>query len=31
MISIENVSKSFVLHNQGAAEIPVMQGASLKV
>jgi alpha-D-ribose 1-methylphosphonate 5-triphosphate synthase subunit PhnL len=31
MISIENVCKSFVLHNQGAAEIPVMQGASLKV
>lgn len=31
MISIENVSKSFVLHNQGAAEIPVMQGASLTV
>lgn len=31
MISIENVSKSFVLHNQGAAQIPVMQGASLRV
>ena len=31
MISIENVSKSFVLHNQGAAEIPVMQNASLTV
>jgi alpha-D-ribose 1-methylphosphonate 5-triphosphate synthase subunit PhnL len=31
MISIENVSKSFVLHNQGAAEIPVMEGASLTV
>ncbi|MEP3675918.1 phosphonate C-P lyase system protein PhnL [Sulfitobacter sp.] len=31
MISIENVSKSFVLHNQGAAEIPVMQEASLTV
>ncbi len=31
MISIENVSKSFVLHNQGTAEIPVMQGASLMV
>ena len=31
MISIENVSKSFVLHNQGAVEIPVMQGASLHV
>jgi alpha-D-ribose 1-methylphosphonate 5-triphosphate synthase subunit PhnL len=31
MISVENVSKSFVLHNQGAAEIPVMDGASLTV
>jgi alpha-D-ribose 1-methylphosphonate 5-triphosphate synthase subunit PhnL len=31
MISIENVSKSFVLHNQGAAEIPVMAGASVHV
>ena len=31
MISIENVSKSFVLHNQGTAEIPVMQDASLTV
>jgi alpha-D-ribose 1-methylphosphonate 5-triphosphate synthase subunit PhnL len=31
MISIENVSKSFVLHNQGAAEISVMKGASLTV
>lgn len=31
MISVENVSKSFVLHNQGAAEIPVMDGASLAV
>jgi alpha-D-ribose 1-methylphosphonate 5-triphosphate synthase subunit PhnL len=31
MISIENVSKSFVLHNQGAAEIPVMQGATMTV
>lgn len=31
MINIENVSKSFTLHNQGATEIPVMQGASLKV
>ncbi|KEJ87896.1 phosphonate C-P lyase system protein PhnL [Sulfitobacter donghicola] len=31
MITIENVSKSFTLHNQGAAEIPVMQGASLNV
>jgi alpha-D-ribose 1-methylphosphonate 5-triphosphate synthase subunit PhnL len=31
MISIENVSKSFKLHNQGGAEIPVMRGASLRV
>ncbi|MCL4104991.1 UNVERIFIED_CONTAM: hypothetical protein GTU68_018698 [Idotea baltica] len=31
MIQIENVSKSFVLHNQGAAVIPVMNGASLTV
>jgi len=31
MIVIENVCKSFVLHNQGAAEIPVMQSASLTV
>lgn len=31
MISIENVSKSFVLHNQGAADIPVMREASLNV
>lgn len=31
MIQIENVSKSFTLHNQGAAVIPVMQGASLYV
>jgi alpha-D-ribose 1-methylphosphonate 5-triphosphate synthase subunit PhnL len=31
MISIKNVSKSFVLHNQGTAEIPVMQDASMTV
>ena len=31
MIRIENVSKSFTLHNQGAAVIPVMHGASLSV
>ena len=31
MITVENVSKSFVLHNQGSAEIPVMAGASLSV
>ncbi|WP_296426336.1 phosphonate C-P lyase system protein PhnL [Yoonia sp.] len=31
MISVENVSKSFTLHNQGAAVIPVMRGASLQV
>jgi alpha-D-ribose 1-methylphosphonate 5-triphosphate synthase subunit PhnL len=31
MIRIEDVSKSFVLHNQGSAKIPVMTGASLTV
>ena len=31
MIRIENVSKSFTLHNQGAAVIPVMANASLTV
>ncbi len=31
MIHVENVSKSFVLHNQGTAEIPVMADASLAV
>lgn len=31
MIEIENVSKNFVLHNQGGAVIPVMAGASLCV
>ena len=31
MISVENVSKSFTLHNQGSTEIPVMAGASLQV
>ena len=31
MITVENVSKSFTLHNQGAAEIPVMHDASLSV
>ncbi|MVO14346.1 phosphonate C-P lyase system protein PhnL [Parasedimentitalea huanghaiensis] len=31
MIRIENVSKSFTLHNQSATEIPVMAGASLHV
>lgn len=31
MIDIENVAKSFVLHNQGSAVIPVMRGASLSV
>lgn len=31
MIEVENVSKSFRLHNQGGAEIPVMAGASLSV
>jgi alpha-D-ribose 1-methylphosphonate 5-triphosphate synthase subunit PhnL len=31
MIRIENLSKSFALHNQGGAVIPVMAGASLTV
>ncbi|WP_322892789.1 MULTISPECIES: phosphonate C-P lyase system protein PhnL [unclassified Yoonia] len=31
MISVENVSKNFVLHNQGGTTIPVMAGASLHV
>jgi len=31
MILIEDLSKSFTLHNQGAAVIPVMEGASLSV
>ncbi|WP_394179877.1 phosphonate C-P lyase system protein PhnL [Yoonia maritima] len=31
MIQVENVAKSFTLHNQGAAVIPVMAGASLQV
>lgn len=31
MITIENVSKSFTLHNQGGTIIPVMEGASLSV
>lgn len=31
MIRIENISKSFTLHNQGGAVIPVMAGASLAV
>ncbi|WP_022705443.1 phosphonate C-P lyase system protein PhnL [Pseudorhodobacter ferrugineus] len=31
MIRIENLSKSFVLHNQGGALIPVMTGANLAV
>ncbi|MFK7751298.1 MAG: phosphonate C-P lyase system protein PhnL [Sedimentitalea sp.] len=31
MISIDNVSKTFVLHNQGGVKIPVMQGASFDV
>ena len=31
MISVENVSKSFTLHNQGSTVIPVMAGASLHV
>jgi alpha-D-ribose 1-methylphosphonate 5-triphosphate synthase subunit PhnL len=31
MIRIENLSKTFTLHNQGSAVIPVMTGASLTV
>jgi len=31
MIKVENVAKSFVLHNQGSAVIPVMDGAALTV
>ena len=31
MIAVESVSKSFVLHNQGSAVLPVMAGASLTV
>ncbi len=31
MIQISNLSKSFTLHNQGAAVIPVMAGANLSV
>ena len=31
MIHVENVSKSFTLHNQGGAEIPVLRGANLRV
>ena len=31
MIEIENLSKSFTLHNQGSAVIPVMAGAHLRV
>ncbi|MEY8837914.1 phosphonate C-P lyase system protein PhnL [Cribrihabitans sp. XS_ASV171] len=31
MIELRNVGKSFTLHNQGGAVIPVMEGASLSV
>jgi alpha-D-ribose 1-methylphosphonate 5-triphosphate synthase subunit PhnL len=31
MILVENVAKSFTLHNQGATVIPVMAGANLQV
>jgi alpha-D-ribose 1-methylphosphonate 5-triphosphate synthase subunit PhnL len=31
MIRIENLSKSFTLHNQGSATIPVMAGAHLSI
>ena len=29
MIQVENLSKSFTLHNQGGTVIPVMEGAAL--
>jgi alpha-D-ribose 1-methylphosphonate 5-triphosphate synthase subunit PhnL len=31
MIDIQNICKSFTLHNQGSAVIPVMEGANLSV
>lgn len=31
MINVQNVSKSFTLHNQGGVEIPVVVGASFQV
>ena len=31
MISVRNVAKTFTLHNQGGAVIPVMEGADLEV
>lgn len=31
MIRIENVSKTFAMHNQGGARLPVMEGATLSV
>ncbi|MEH6773154.1 MAG: phosphonate C-P lyase system protein PhnL, partial [Cereibacter changlensis] len=31
MIDVQDVSKTFTLHNQGGAVIPVMSGASLRV
>lgn len=31
MISVDNVSKSFTLHNQGGTRLTVMRGASLRV
>ena len=31
MIAISDLSKTFTLHNQGGAVIPVMQGAALTV
>jgi len=31
LVSVENVSKAFTLHNQGGARLPVMAGASLAV
>ena len=31
MIQVENLSKSFTLHNQGGTVIPVMEGAAFDV
>ncbi|MBC7802285.1 MAG: ATP-binding cassette domain-containing protein, partial [Candidatus Parcubacteria bacterium] len=31
MIQVSGVAKSFVLHNQGGAELPVLQGVSFEV
>ncbi len=31
ILRVENLSKTFVLHNQNSAELPVLQHASLEV